>query len=229
LVDADIDAPGVRDVLFALRSTPATGQVPIGILATGERLPIAKQIAADHTRMIAFVRPQTDEAASQIAERLSALSARDQIAPKERAAMAAQALAWLSELLARNQSFYDLRREEPVIQAALYQPELAGGAVTALALLGTPESQRALVDYASQPSIAIDTRQQAAAAFQKSVARSGILLTEEEILRQYDRYNASATADADTQKVLGNILDTLESVRDKTAPRRNTSNASVRP
>ena len=229
LVDADIDAPGVRDVLFALRSTPATGQVPIGILATSERLITAQQIAADHTRVGAFVRPQTDEATSEIAARLSALSARDQIAPQERAAMAAQALAWLGELLARNQSFYDLKRQEPVIQAELYQPELAGQSVAALALFGTPESQRALVDYASQPSVPIDGRQQAAAAFQKSVARSGILLTEEEILRQYDRYNASATADANTQKVLGAVLDALESVRDRTAPRRSLSNAPVQP
>jgi CheY-like chemotaxis protein len=229
LVDADIDAPGVRDVLFALRSTPATGQVPIGILATSERLVSAQQIAADHTRVVAFVRPQTDEATSEIATRLTALSARDQIASKERAAMAAQALAWLGELLAGNQSFYDLKRQEPVIQAALYQPELAGRSVAALALLGTPESQRALVEYASQPSVAIDARQQAAAAFQKSVARSGILLTEEEIRRQYDRYNASATADAETQKVLGAVLDALESVREKTAPRRNLSNVPVRP
>jgi hypothetical protein len=30
------------------------------------------------------------------------------------------------------------------------------------------------------------------------------------VLRQYDRYNASETADADTQQVLGQILDILE-------------------
>jgi hypothetical protein len=217
LVDVDIDAPGVRDVVFALRSSPATGQVPIGLLATSERIDTAKRIAADHKRVVAFVRPQTDEGVAKIAEQLSQLSARDQISPKERAAMAAQAMAWLGDLLARNQSIYDLRRQEPVIQAALYQPELAERSIAALALLGTPDSQRALVDFASRASGRIDARQQAAEAFQKSVARSGILLTEEEILRQYDRYNASASADKETQDVLSNILDTLESIRKRTA------------
>jgi hypothetical protein len=221
LVDADVDSPGVRDVLFALRSAPSTGQIPIGILATSERFVTAQQIAADHSRVIAFVRPQTDEATSKIAEQLSQLSSRDQIPPKDRAAMGAQALTWLGELLARPQTFYDLRRESPMIEAALYQPELAERSILALALLGTPESQRALVDFASRANTPIDRRQQAAMAFQKSVSRSGILLTEEEILRQYDRYNASEHAGADTQKVLGTILDTLESLRAKASPRRN--------
>jgi CheY-like chemotaxis protein len=221
LVDVDIDGPGIRDVLFALRSSPATGQVPIGLLATSERLETAKQIAHDHDRVIAFVRPQTDEAISPMVERLSQLSARNHLSPKERAEMAAQAMGWLADLLSHEQTFYDLKRQASVIQSSLYQPELAARAVMALALLGTPESQRALVDFASQSSVRIDARQQAAAAFQRSVARSGILLTEEEILRQYDRYNATATADADTQQVLGSLLDSLESVRGKTTERRN--------
>jgi hypothetical protein len=129
--------------------------------------------------------------------------------------MAKYAIAWLADLLARPGSFYDLHRVAPMIEAALYQPELAEKSIASLALLGTPVSQRALVDYASRASLPLAARQQAAAAFQQSVARSGILLTDEEMLRQYDRYNASATADADTQKVLSAILDTLESVRAK--------------
>jgi CheY-like chemotaxis protein len=221
LVDVDIDGPGIRDVLFALRSSPATGQVPIGILATSERLETAKQIADDHSRVIAFVRPQTDEAITPIVERLSQLSARNHLSPKDRAAMATQAMGWLADLLSRESTFYDLKRQAPIIQAALYQPELAEHAISALSRLGTPESQKSLVDFASQASVNIGARQQAAAAFQRSVTRSGILLTEEEILRQYDRYNASATADAGTQQVLVSLLDSLESVRGKTSERRN--------
>ncbi|HEY3595856.1 MAG TPA: hypothetical protein VGL13_18355 [Polyangiaceae bacterium] len=135
--------------------------------------------------------------------------------------MATQAITWLADLLSRDHSFYDLRRQAPIITAALYQPELAEHSLAALALLGTPESQRTLVDFASRSSVPIASRREAAAAFAQSVARSGILLTDEEILHQYDRYNASATADADTQAVLGALLDTLESIRGKTAARQN--------
>src|SRR5262249_36629630 len=159
---------------------------------TGERFETAKKIASEHARVMAFVRPQSDEAAAKIAQELSQLSTADQLSPAQRSEMAKYAVAWLADLLARPGSFYDLHRVAPVIEAALYQPDLAEKSIASLALLGTPASQRALVDYASRASLPLAGRQQAVAAFQQSVARSGILLTDEEILRQYDRYNASA-------------------------------------
>ena len=51
---------------------------------------------------------------------------------------------------------------------------------------------------------------QAAEAFRASVAAHGVLLTTDQILAQYDRYNASETADAATQKVLARVLDVIE-------------------
>ena len=104
-------------------------------------------------------------------------------------------------------------RSAPVVEAALYLPALTGKAVEALALLGTPASQRSLVDFASHLTVPIESRRQAAQAFAQSVQRHGILLTESEILAQYDRYNASASLDADTQQVFGSLLDTIESLR----------------
>ena len=112
LVDVDIDAPGVRDVVFSLRSSPATGQVPIGLLATSERMEAAKQIAAEHENVIAFVRPQNDEGVTRIIEQLSQLSAREQISPQDRAAMGAQALN-LARRAARSQPNF-LRSPAPV-------------------------------------------------------------------------------------------------------------------
>jgi CheY-like chemotaxis protein len=220
LVDVDIDGPGIRDVLYALRSEPATGQVPIGLLATKSRLDAAHRIAGEHQRVVAFPRPQSDAALQELVGRLNAVSDRDPVTPQDRAQMAGAALDWLGQLLARNHTFYDLHRQAPVIEAALYLPPLTERSMKALVLLGTPESQRALVDFASHQSVPIDARDAAARAFAESVQRHGILLTAEEILRQYDRYNASASLDAATQKVLGSLLDTLESLRAQADARR---------
>src|SRR5262249_11417552 len=115
-----------------------------------------------------------------------------------------------------------LRRQAPVVEAALYIPDLADHSIEALALVGTPASQRALVEFASRDGLPIAERQKAAAALKKSVGERGILLTEDEIVRQYDRYNASEASDADTQKVLGDLLDTLESLRAKQATQATT-------
>jgi len=79
-----------------------------------------------------------------------------------------------------------------------------------LAHLGTPDAQRALVDVASTNALPLETRQRAAEAFRDSVVRRGKLLTTGEIERQYDRYNASETLDAETQRVLGFVLDVIE-------------------
>jgi CheY-like chemotaxis protein len=213
LVDMDIDGPGIRDVLYALRTNPATGQVPIGLLATSDRLDAAHRLESEHQRVIAFPRPQSDAALAELVTRLSEVSGREGLAPQDRAAMAGQALEWLGQLLARDHTFYDLHRQAPVVEAALYQPAMTERAAQSLALLGTPASQRSLVDFASHLSVPIEARQQAARAFAESVRRHGILLTEVEILHQYDRYNASRSLDADTQQVFGSLLDSLESFR----------------
>ena len=228
LVDVDIDGPGIRDVLYALRSEPATSQVPIGLLATNSRLDAAHRIASQHQRVVAFPRPQSDSALEELVGQLQAVSDRDPVTPQQRAEMAGAALDWLGQLLARDHTYYDLRRQTPVVEAALYLPALAARSMKALALLGTPASQRALADFASHPSVPIEARNAAAQAFAESVERYGILLTAEEILSQYDRYNASASLDSATQAVLGNLLDTLESLRAQ-ADTRQALPASYQP
>jgi hypothetical protein len=85
--------------------------------------------------------------------------------------------------------------------------------VAALARFGTPSSQRALANFASQRTLPIEARRQAATAFAASISVNGVLLSKDEILSQYAIYNASATADADTQQVLGALLDAIESRR----------------
>jgi hypothetical protein len=59
---------------------------------------------------------------------------------------------------------------------------------------------------------------EAVAAFRTSVAENGVLLTSDEIVAQYDRYNASARADVDTQQILGAVLDAIESRRAEERP-----------
>jgi hypothetical protein len=121
-----------------------------------------------------------------------------------------ESLAWLARLALGQRPFYKIRRSEPVIEAALYNPAASAPAIAALAQLSSPQAQQALVNLASQPVVPIVSRSAAADAFRMNVGLHGVLLTSDEILTQYDRYNASESADADTQRVLGSILDTIE-------------------
>ena len=78
---------------------------------------------------------------------------RDAATAKERAAQAVQAMTWLAKLLASDRSFYNLHRAAPVVEAALYRPDAANLAISALSELGTPESQQLLVNYASETTL----------------------------------------------------------------------------
>jgi len=127
-----------------------------------------------------------------------------------RRAQGAQALEWIARLAAERETVYDVQRFDAAVIASLDATGMAPAAISALARLDTANSQRALVDLASRPAAPVETRTSAAQAFADSVARRGTLLTSDEILRQYDRYNASERQDAATQRVLASLLDTIE-------------------
>jgi hypothetical protein len=76
--------------------------------------------------------------------------------------------------------------------------------------MGTPKGQSALVDFASQNTRPLVSRQAAVAAFDAAVKSRGLNLTQAQITEQYKRYNASATLDKPTQDLLGAILDSIE-------------------
>jgi CheY-like chemotaxis protein len=108
-VDMNILAPEIREVIYQLRITPATGDVPIALLAADGRLDAAKRLASEHTRVIAVPRPHTPEAVMHIAEDLTKLSARDAVPADERAAQADQAKKWLTALSSGSRPFYTFR------------------------------------------------------------------------------------------------------------------------
>jgi hypothetical protein len=119
-------------------------------------------------------------------------------------------LAWIAKLLETGHPYDELFRNADVASQSLYAPELWEPSLKVLTVLGTADSQRTLVEFASNPTASLETREQAAQAFAASVKRHGKLLTPTEVSLQFDRYNASETSDRGTQQVLGQLLDVLE-------------------
>jgi hypothetical protein len=218
LVDMNILLPEVRQVVYELRIHPTTGNVPIALLAADGRLDAAERIADEHDGVIAVARPHTPEALARIVARLQPLAGRDPVTAEERASQAVEATSWIARLLAADRPFYVLQRSQHVLEAAAYQPASNKSAIAALVELGTPESQRALVNFASQATLPMASRVDAVAAFASSVKTHGVLLTTDEITAQYNRYNASGDADADTRRVFSAILDAIEAPRAANPP-----------
>lgn len=140
----------------------------------------------------------------------------DSIVPADiRLEQAEHILDQVATLAARKNrpSYYDLLRMEKAITLALREPALAPKAAEILGNFGTPSAQLALVEQANLPSRSFEERSQAVAGFGEAVKLHGLQLTQRQIQRQYDSYNASAAAGAETQKILGDILDIVEAPR----------------
>ncbi|MEM8944562.1 MAG: hypothetical protein AAGD11_05200 [Planctomycetota bacterium] len=209
LVDSDIGRPLLREVVFGLRSNPQLSHVPIAVVSSLHNLSRAERMAEEDPWLIATPRPHSVESLQTVIEELNDL--RDSHPSTDtRTRQAVAALTWIAELLEDGHPYDELLREADQVSQTIYDPELMQVSLRVLASLGTASSQQLLVDVASTPTLDIETRRAAGEAFAKSVGRYGKLLTSEEILRQYDRYNASETADQATQAVLGDLLDLLE-------------------
>ena len=209
LLDSDIGRPLVREVIYQLRSTQQTARVPIAVLSSLHNLPRTERLAEQDRWLLATPRPHGDEAMQEVLERLVELDT-SRTSAERRTEQAAAALGWIADLLATGHPYDELLREADLINETLYQPELTAVSLRVLSVLGTANSQQTLLNYVSSTTLSIESRREAGIAFANSVERFGKLLTSEEILRQYDRYNASETADRQTQEVLGGVLDILE-------------------
>jgi hypothetical protein len=210
VLDSDIGDPLVGEVVYQLRVSERTAGTPILICSSAPRLAASERIAAANSRVIAVPRPHGEGALAELADRAMALTATLAPPKAERTLQAKQALVWLAKLLAEGSPYDELQRDATLIHRTLYVPELSVPSIQVLSALRSAESQPALVDYASSQTFPIEARRAAATAFAANVKRFGLQLTRAQALTQYDRYNASETADADTQQVLGQILDVIE-------------------
>jgi CheY-like chemotaxis protein len=209
LVDSDIGKPLVREVLYQLRAQPQLAHTPIAVLVSNEDLLLGERLATVDDHLLAVPRPHTPEAMQSIVTRIKDL-ADTQLSADERTDHAIRAIDWLGQLFAEGSPYDELLRDAAVLEQTVFHPALTKVSLQALAYVGTAGSQRTLVDFVSLESQPIELRRLAVDSFAKSRDSFGVLLTTAEIALQYDRYNVSETASADTQQVLGQVLNILE-------------------
>ena len=209
LIDSDIGRPLLREVVYGLRGNPQLRQMPIAVLSSLDNLARAASIAEVDPWLLATPRPHSVEGLQTVLNELSELSEKTIVADR-RKEQAIAALGWLADLLETGHPYDELLRNADQISRVLYDPALSKASVRVLGSLSTASSQQLLVDLASSPNQPLELRRLAGDAFGNSVGRFGKLLTADQIVRQYDRYNASETANEETQKVLSGLLDVLE-------------------
>jgi hypothetical protein len=148
LVVGAIDSPPVLELVQWLRRDYRTARLPIGVMARGDRLQSLRDAFEDDAFTAVFPRVHSADVASIEVDRLKVIAGRNLVSADERVAQAKAAIAALTKLAQRRQTFlqYDLLRLEPTIIRALTNPSLTADAAALLALYGTPKAQAALAE-----------------------------------------------------------------------------------
>jgi len=210
LVDMAINHPTIEILLQQLRHDARTASLRVGLIARDGFFERAERSAGLDPLSKALARPHDDRSFRWQLDQLASLTPTEFVGFEARQRQAARALDLLAELERASDKVYDLRPVQNSAMAALYAPKLGAKAAAVLARVNSAESQKALVDVASRFTLPLPLRRAAARAFRQNAEAFGILLTTGEIREQYRRYNESKTQDADTQRILGFILDCLE-------------------
>jgi hypothetical protein len=212
LISDAIASPPVKDLVQWLRKDYRTARIPIGVMARSEDLHELRYAFENDPFTIVFPRIHSTEVARVDVDNLLALAGRNYVDRTERTSQAQAALAAIARLGRTREAFtfWNLLRREDAVISAMDNPSLTAAAADVLAQFGTPKSQTALLDFASQNARPLADRQAAAAAFAATVKLRGLNLTQQQIAAQFERYNASAKLDAQTQNVLGSLLDAIE-------------------
>ncbi|REK12768.1 MAG: HEAT repeat domain-containing protein [Planctomycetota bacterium] len=210
MIHSAINRPPADELLAQLRRDRRTADLPVGFIAPLNDLVRVEDFARRADRAEAFLQPQNDAEMKLFVGDLLARAGRSHVTTAERNAQAKAAMDWLVELAHSEQRVFDLRQLESTILPLIYLPQLAGRAIELLGEIGTDQGQQALLGLADSPTQPLAMRKAAVAALARSIRSHGILLTTNEIRRQYDIYNSNAGRNAETHEVLGAVLDTLE-------------------
>lgn len=210
LIDACIDQPGLDHLMQQLRRDPRTADLRVGIVARADHFQAAERTASQYPLTADLVRTHNEADFRHQIARVTTMGQREFVDHQLRQQQALKALELLAQLASQRRSLFDPKQVEPAVLAAMGNPASRQAAIAVAELMPTRQSQVALVELASRLEEPLAARQSAARAFTRSAQRHGILLTSAEIYRQYERYNQSADLDAETQKVLGALLDAIE-------------------
>jgi CheY-like chemotaxis protein len=210
MIDAGIDRPPINLLLQQLRHDQRSADLRVGLIAREGFFDRAEHAAENDPLAKAFPRAHEDASVAWQLEQLAGLKPEEFVTFEQRQRQAGDALDMLAELGRAPGKLFDMHQAEKAVLMALNTPSLSRKAIAVLATINSPEAQRVLVETAGGTTQPPEIRQAAVSAFRENVQAHGILLTTDEIKKQYQRYNESKNQDATSHKIMGLILDCLE-------------------
>lgn len=209
---AAVRTPDLRVVAQTLRSDVRTNDAPllVGYATEADGSAAGALVGAEPNATTAPT-PFDLESAVWATQRLLDATQPEQVPVELRLAQAKAALRALLKLeTTRPGALDDVVDWNGTISRTLSTPALFDVGLEVAATLKTNFAQTKLVELIGDMRFDVATRRQALGALKRQWATNGSLLRGPEIVKMYDRYNASEKEDVETQKVLSEALDAFE-------------------
>ncbi len=213
VVTESLRKPAARELIQLLRSDWRTRQVPIAFVGDDNVPGSSMEILAQGDPLLGVLELSFDSriVKSQLDE-TQTMSSSWPVSSSNRLLHGQVAANWMLKIIDQRDTyrFYRINKHEESIYRLLAIDGYTEKACEMISKLGTAKSQETLANFASQPGYKMEQRAVATKCFANSVQRFGTLLTTDQIRQQYDRYNASESATAEVQKLMGQLLDAIE-------------------
>lgn len=177
ILDANVIQWSLTQTVANLRADARTAWIPIVVVGEPMRIASVERMISRDPLMGYIQRPVNVKGlGNQLGSFLARLTSTPLSAAErgERARAAVDLLGFLAD--GRRSSVFDLRPAESSLHTAIQVPELAEGAVYALAAIGTTSAQDRLATTALQPDLSSAIRERAAAHLAFHIQKHGVLL-----------------------------------------------------
>ncbi|MBR4834835.1 MAG: hypothetical protein IKU86_10975, partial [Thermoguttaceae bacterium] len=217
LATAEVRTPDLRVVAQTLRSDVRTSDAPllVGYATEAEGNAAGALVGAEPNATTAPT-PFDLESGVWATQRLLEATRPEQVPVELRLAQAKAAIRALAKLeTARPGSLDDVVDWNGTLSQTLSTPTLFDVGLEVALTLKTNFAQNVLVELVGDLRFDAPTRRRALEALKRQWATNGSLLRGPEIVKMYDRYNASEKEDVETQKILSETLDAFEAATAK--------------
>ncbi len=217
LATSEIRSPDLRVVAQTLRSDVRTSDAPLLVgYATETEGNAAGALVGAEPNATTAPTPFDLESGVWATQRLLDATRPEQEPVEIRLEQAKAAIRALSKWeTARPGSLDDVVDWNGTLAQTLATPTLFDVGLEVASTLKTNFAQNALVELVGDLRFDAPTRRRALEALKRQWAANGSLLRGPEIVKMYDRYNASEKEDAEMQKILSETLDAFEAATAK--------------
>lgn len=206
-----IRTPELRTVVQMLAQDYRTSDIPVAIgVGRGPETPTPSDFVYPRPGAIEVPIPTDARSGQWALKQLFEKTRPEQVPVAVRLAQAKSAAGLLRKLLLERPGVYQVEDIEPFIRNLISEPAMSDSGFALARVVPSVGMQNHLVNLLGDIRLPLEARRKALAAYGDHVKSFGSKLRGPDIVRLYDRYNASENEDVETQKILSSALDYYE-------------------